>query len=288
MALIINGVSLPPGSKQYWGTTHVRDIYMNGTHVYHYDSTPPTITITSSTAATATAQYTLTGVVTDADSPITYIAINSISVPIGAGGTFSKTFTLSMGDNNFTVTAIDAAGNRNDVSFTKTMKVPGGFTTDLTGWYDYQYSFMDWTDRGHIDLDISDNNYYDTGTLQGRCGGFQHGGHHILTLEKLIPIGQTNVHINFDVDGAGQHSDYVGGCEYARVEIYDINGNLVDTVTLWEGQIIYATVRPHVDTNVSLVASNDGAHFIRFTAKYGFVAAGEWGVFSSNTTLSFS
>ena len=49
----------------------------NYTQVYLYDNVPPSITVTSSTATTATAAYTLTATISDTYSAITNIYVNN-------------------------------------------------------------------------------------------------------------------------------------------------------------------------------------------------------------------
>ena len=262
----------------------------NYTQVYLYDNVAPSITVTSSTATTATAVYTLTATISDTYSAITNIYVNNVAYPFTAGSQtvyLSKAFTLAEGVNYFTIKAIDEAQNIQEITVSKTLKIPSGFTTDLTGYYDWVYSFMDWTDYGHADIPATNNNYIEA-HLDGRCGGFQHGGHHDVVIQKLIPIGQTNCFIDFNVTGAAQSTEYKGGCEYVIVDIYDADGNLTSSTTLYTGSIIYSTTVPTVITNFDLSPYNDGAHFFRFRTKYGHVAGAEWAVFTGNMALTFS
>lgn len=111
MPITFNGVSLPVGAKQYWGSTEIRDIVFNGVNVWHYDSAGPVITFTSSSATTTTRAYTLKGRVIDADSGISSVKINGTSVGLDANGYFSANYNLSEGSNTFTLVAVDNAGN---------------------------------------------------------------------------------------------------------------------------------------------------------------------------------
>ena len=86
----------------------------NGTYtqIYLYDETAPTITVTSSTANTVSASYTLTGTVVDTESGVATLKINNVDVTWNASsGAFSKTYTLSSGNNTFTIVSTDGAGN---------------------------------------------------------------------------------------------------------------------------------------------------------------------------------
>lgn len=117
MSIKFNGTTLPVGSKQYFGSTQIKDIIFNGVNVWHYDSAAPVITVTSSTADRPTASYTLTGTVTDVDSGIASVTINGTAVTL-SGNSFSKTYTLSIGANTFTIVAKDTAGNQATKSIT--------------------------------------------------------------------------------------------------------------------------------------------------------------------------
>lgn len=275
----------------------------NYTQVYLYDNVAPTITVTSSTATTATAAYTLTATISDSYTSITNIYVNNVAYPFTAGSKtvyLSKAFTLVEGVNYFTIKAIDEAQNIQEITISKTLKIPSGFTTDLTGFYAWDYDALDGPgEHGSAGITATDNNYF-TFTSRGNGGGFQHPVVQRIFLQKLIPVGQTNVFVHFYVDGNGQHFEhegYTAGCTIAKFEIYDINGTLVDTRVIWEGQIIYSKQRPFYEGNISLAGYNDGAHFIRFVSEgppnkitqgYGVVSAGEWAWFQVELVLSFS
>lgn len=79
-------------------------------HAY-YDTIAPTISITSSTAATVNPTYTLQGSVTDAQSGVASVTINGVSVAL-SNNSFSKAYTLSPGVNTFTIVAKDNAGRQ--------------------------------------------------------------------------------------------------------------------------------------------------------------------------------
>lgn len=91
----------------------------NYTQVYLYDNVPPSITVTSSTATTATAAYTLTATISDTYSAITNIYVNNVAYPFTAGSQtvyLSKAFTLAEGVNYFTIKAIDEAQNIQEIT----------------------------------------------------------------------------------------------------------------------------------------------------------------------------
>lgn len=117
MAISLNGVTLPVGVKQYVGNNQIKDIVFNGVNVWHYDDTPPHITITSSTADRVNASYTLTGTVTDSESGVASVKINNVAVALN-GNVFSKDYALGVGANTFAIVATDNAGNSSSVTVT--------------------------------------------------------------------------------------------------------------------------------------------------------------------------
>ena len=92
---------------------------------YTVDTVPPTLNITSPAdgLVTAKAALNVTGTTNDAtSSPVTVtISLNGVdqgTVTVGSGGAFTKTVTLSEGQNTLTVTATDAAGKTSTVTRT--------------------------------------------------------------------------------------------------------------------------------------------------------------------------
>ena len=93
--------------------------------IYTVDTVPPTLNITSPAEGLVTAKAALnvTGTTNDAtSSPVTVkISLNGVdqgTVTVGTGGAFTKTVTLSEGQNTLTVTATDAAGKTSTVTRT--------------------------------------------------------------------------------------------------------------------------------------------------------------------------
>lgn len=80
------------------------------------DSAAPVITIATPTdgSSQGTATVTVSGSVDDGE--VTEVDINGETVALVAGGNFSKTMTLSEGDNTITITAVDSAGNSGSAS----------------------------------------------------------------------------------------------------------------------------------------------------------------------------
>ena len=77
-------------------------------YVYtYYDTTAPSIVITSSTAVRNSPYYTLTGYVSDSQSGVASVSVNGT----GVGTSFSLGYTLGEGITNFTISAIDRSGN---------------------------------------------------------------------------------------------------------------------------------------------------------------------------------
>ena len=116
MPVIINDVKLLPGVEQYMNYTHVTEIYYNDVKVYQYDNQGPVITVTSSTADTANPEYVLTGTVVDSDSTVDHVEINGETVAV-SNDTFSKSYTLSLGENVFAIVAEDSIGNVGSITF---------------------------------------------------------------------------------------------------------------------------------------------------------------------------
>lgn len=111
MSISINGINLPVGVKQYIGSVEIHDIVINGVNVWHYDSVPPNIIVTSPTANQPQSGYVLTGQITDADSGVTSITVNGNGLSGWDGVNFSYATSLGVGVNTFTISATDGAGN---------------------------------------------------------------------------------------------------------------------------------------------------------------------------------
>lgn len=95
---------------------------------YTVDTVPPTLNVTSPTDELITASKNLTVIGTTNDatsSPVTIkISLNGTDqgiVTVGTGGAFSKTITLTEGDNTIVVTATDTANKVSTV--TRTVKL---------------------------------------------------------------------------------------------------------------------------------------------------------------------
>lgn len=116
-----------------------------------YDTVAPSISITSSSAQTLSSAYTITGTVSDSGSGIKTVTINGVEVILN-NGNFSKNYTLSLGNNTFTVVATDKAGlsssasivvpyvNQKDSSsynWSSTTSSNGNYYVYYNGWYQY-------------------------------------------------------------------------------------------------------------------------------------------------------
>lgn len=108
---------------------------------YKVDTVPPILNITSPTDEfiTATASINIVGTTNDAtSSPVSItIKLNGTdqgSVAVGSNGTFSKSVTLTEGNNTIVVTATDAAGKTSSVTRTGTLdtSVPKVVSASIT------------------------------------------------------------------------------------------------------------------------------------------------------------
>lgn len=95
---------------------------------YTVDTVPPTLNVTSPADGliTAASSVTVAGTTNDAtSSPVVItISLNGTdqgTIPVGAGGTFSKVVTLKEGSNTIIVKAKDAAGKESSVTRTVTL-----------------------------------------------------------------------------------------------------------------------------------------------------------------------
>lgn len=108
---------------------------------YTVDTVPPTLNVTSPADGliTAASSVTVAGTTNDAtSSPVVItISLNGTdqgTIPVGAGGTFSKVVTLKEGSNTIIVKAKDAAGKESSVTRTVTLdtSVPKIKTATIT------------------------------------------------------------------------------------------------------------------------------------------------------------
>ena len=128
MSLYINNKQITAGDRPTFNSTPLTQIKVNGTEVWHYDNTAPTITITSANAATTrNATYTVTGTVTDTESGVASVTVNGSAVTL-QGTYFSKAVNLNYGINTITVVAKDKANNSRTVSVTA-IRVNGNVIT---------------------------------------------------------------------------------------------------------------------------------------------------------------
>lgn len=95
---------------------------------YTVDTVPPTLNVTSPADGliTAASSVTVAGTTNDAtSSPVVItVSLNGTdqgTIPVGAGGTFSKVVTLKEGSNTIIVKAKDAAGKESSVTRTVTL-----------------------------------------------------------------------------------------------------------------------------------------------------------------------
>lgn len=152
-------ISLSTGSQTH--TIIAEDNAGNKSYAYvktYYDTTAPSINITSSLANRNSSGYTLTGTISDSQSGLASASVNGTSV----GSSFSLYYTLGEGITTFTITATDKCGNtatktctvtyvntnnpapisyvqsRHDYQGTAWQDATG--TLDSSGWYTKSYS----------------------------------------------------------------------------------------------------------------------------------------------------
>lgn len=121
MPIIFNSVPILSGSKQYINGNEIKDIVFNGVNIWHYDNTPPSISIFTPKNASyisSTSNVAVTGVVSDADSGIANVMIGSTYATLSNigrdanGRITSCSFSASITSNDFNVTIRDNAGNK--------------------------------------------------------------------------------------------------------------------------------------------------------------------------------
>lgn len=105
-----------------WAALSVSPSSVTGT--IHYNTVPPSLTITAPSASTvAAANQTLVGSMSTAGS----LSINGVNVPLDQDHAFSYPVTLTVGPNSFVFLGVDTSGNR--VTLTKTLTLE--FTIDV-------------------------------------------------------------------------------------------------------------------------------------------------------------
>ena len=120
MAIIFNDTLLPVGVKQFLESIQVKDIVFDGVNVWHYDSSKPTLTISSpaiNTYFNSPTGYTVSGTVYDKDSGIKSLKLNGVEVTLTNkqydenGYVQSASFSASVPSSNATLTVTDGANN---------------------------------------------------------------------------------------------------------------------------------------------------------------------------------
>lgn len=94
------------------------------------DTTKPVITVESGNSVNSPA-YILKGTVTDND-PNVSLTVNGTVVPLN-NHTFSKSYTLTEGENRFDLVAMDGSGNKQEYTFVVTYTKPGNGGGDNGG-----------------------------------------------------------------------------------------------------------------------------------------------------------
>ena len=90
------------------------------------DTIPPTLNVTSPAEGLVTNQssLTVTGTTNDVTSKPVTVTVNGASVTVNSDGSWSKTITLTNGNNTITIVATDRAGKTTTV--TRTVKLDTG------------------------------------------------------------------------------------------------------------------------------------------------------------------
>lgn len=112
MAIRINNKELLVGIQHMIAGHEIKKIFVNGTQVWQYDNTPPTLALTSPYTGeiiSANARtFSIRGSVSDAASGINKVTVNGTQVTI-TNGVF--TYTAANSGGNYTIKAYDNAGN---------------------------------------------------------------------------------------------------------------------------------------------------------------------------------
>lgn len=90
---------------------------------YIVDTVPPLLNVTSpaNNSITNNAQCVVAGTTNDATSSPVTLTVNGSPVSVGSDGSFSKTITLTEGENTITIIATDNAGKSSTVTRTVTL-----------------------------------------------------------------------------------------------------------------------------------------------------------------------
>jgi len=280
------------------------------------DTTPPTLSITSSATATGTT-YDLTGTATDnvAATEITYTVDGGPLQTVNlTNSNFSITVTLQSGTNTIVVHAFDAAGNETTDTFTVTVSgsgntdslqigvsgLPNGVNADITVTGPNSYS--DHVTAGTTLTGLSDGTYtvtaasvtsggtvYDpapasqTVTLSGGQTGSasvayaaQSSGTGSLTITVVTPTGVT---ANIQVTGPGGYSAHVTG----TTTLTGLTAGSYSIVpsTVNDGTYDYAGVAS--PSSVSVSANTTGSATVTYTASDGALHLTASGVPSGET-----
>lgn len=87
---------------------------------FKIDTAPPILNVTSPTDNLKTNKQTVTvqGTTNDATSSPVSVRINDVATPVGTGGVFTKSVTLTPGENIITIVSTDSAGRSTTVKRT--------------------------------------------------------------------------------------------------------------------------------------------------------------------------
>lgn len=118
MSLYFKGIKLEEGAKHYFNGSHIKNIYIRTPNdsdyiqVYHYDSSMPTLTLTSPSAGEVISSnrstFTISGSVADTESGIASVTINGVAQTINNG---AFTYTTGNDTQDYVINVTDNAGN---------------------------------------------------------------------------------------------------------------------------------------------------------------------------------
>ncbi|MBI2604295.1 MAG: hypothetical protein HYW56_02010, partial [Candidatus Harrisonbacteria bacterium] len=117
----------------YFSTDNAGNTETTKSQTEKLDQTKPVIANNPVPSLTNNPNLTVSGTVTDATSGVGGLTVNGSPVTLGAGGSYSKTVTLSEGSNTITEVATDVAGNIETVTKQVTLDTVAPVVTITSG-----------------------------------------------------------------------------------------------------------------------------------------------------------
>ena len=220
------------------------------TQFYLYDEVAPSLTITSSSANTVKSSYILTARASDTDSGIASVTINNVPYSITSGSAsvnISKYFTLSTGNNVFTITVIDFANNITTKSITVNYQESRPITATVTN----NHFSQRWHFDGYTGYTINGTGY-STITVYSNAFTMSGANYLVCTYDKGSPFSWSTGVSSWSVSSGGK--DVTSKCSLS-VSYPSVTLNFSNLSSSERANAVFTAT---VYTNDSYLVNNSG------------------------------